>query len=226
MREQKRYPVKKSSLIGNYYPMFLNNSVLGSSVYLYQVSTPGLSKDLVPLISLEKVGEITRKCDFSATERSMKSIDILSTILDRNESNIEARSIEYLEDILKREVPIIEKRGNEEFPGLEMNHGNNRLQVSLIVDLRDDIRWRCYRFLPGRLVDILWSENTFAVFKIEGDNNTISLSPVALYNNTDVSMRNPIPYDFKDYQNLTFSGNTKTSDLNRAIKRLEWMSFD
>lgn len=224
MREHRHY-CTKNSLLGNYYPMFLNNSNLGSSVYLYQLSTPGLNNNCVPLISIDKVGEITRHNDFSSTESSMKSIDVLSVLLEHSDDNIESRGVELLKTLLKWENPVVVGRGSESFPGIEIGMDNN-LQISLIVNLRDELRWRCYRFNPGRLIDILWSKDTFAVFKIEGDNDSISLTPVALYKNIDISMKNPIPYDFKNYTPVSFSGKTKTSDMNRAIKKLEWLSFE
>lgn len=225
MREHHHYCIK-NSLLGNYYPMFLNNSNLGSSVYLYQLSTPGLSDKCVPLVSLEKVGEIVKHNDhFSATNYDMMGIDILSVLLNYSDENIESRGVDYLKSLLKREDPIVKGRGSNSFPTIEMGYDNN-IQVSLIVNLRDELRWKCYRFYPERVIDILWSKDTFAVFKIEGNDDTISLTPVALYKNTDVTMKNPIPCDFKDYTKLSFSGKTKTSDMNRAIKRLEWLSFD
>ena len=219
----KKYCLK-NSLIGNYYPMYLNNSPLGASVYLYQVVTPGMSKRIVPLVSLEKVGEITRKEDFSATTKSTRSIDVISTLLGHSRQDIDHKSVDFLKDILGRTKPVIYTRGPEDFPGIEMGMEND-VQKSLIVNLRDNLRWHCYRFYPGRTIDILWTPTQFATFKVEGDKEKIWLSPVALFDNTDIRMANPIEHDFSGFTKKVYTGKLKVSELNRDIKRMEWQSF-
>jgi hypothetical protein len=216
----------KCSLLGNYYPMFLNNQGLGTSVYLYQITSPGLSKKCIPLVSLEKISEITKSSDFSATEKNMRSIDVMSTILDHSRENIEEKSKVYLEGFLRKENPVIYGRGPELFPALEMGSDNN-IQKSIIVNLRDDLRWKCYHFYPGRYIDVLLDLNHFIVYKLEGDKEgeSITMVPDAVYNNLDICLSNPMPVP-ESCSSITFNGRTKNSDMNRAIKRLEWQSFD
>lgn len=219
----KKYCIK-NSLVGNYYPMYLNNINLGHSAYLYQITTPGLSEKLVPLISINKVGEITSEGDYSATENNMMSSDILATLI-HSRDDIETKGMEYLSGLFKKDDPVLYFRGKEDFPAIEMGMDNN-MQKSIIVNLRDELRWRCYRFYAGRYVDILWSPTQFAVFKICGNREEIWLEPVAVYENTDLGLHNPKEFVDNSWQTEKFSGKTKTSDLNRYIKRLEWAAFD
>lgn len=219
----------KNSLLGNYYPMFISNTTLGSSVYLYRVVSPGLSSKSIPQVSLEKAAEITKKGDPCADEDDMHSMDVLIALLDPRGDlpSMEKKSVEYLKGILKKENPSVYYRDENLFPTVDMGMDNN-MQKSIIVNLRDELRWKCYRFFGERLVDILWTPTKFATFKIVEDSEKLSLIPVALYDNKDISMKNPIKCSFDNVEKLglVFKGKTKNSDMNRAIKQLEWKSFD
>lgn len=208
-----------NSMIGNQYPFFLNNSALKDSYYLYQILSPSLSPNCIPYISLTKISEKTK------SEPYGNDSDIISICLG-TKKNIEKTAPEFIESLLKKEDPLVEGN-NKKFPLVEMENGNN-LQKSIIIGLRDALRWKSYKFTPGHFVDILWTSKDFLVFEIKGDKETIWLEPVAAYRNTDVNLETPLFVDWSrvDYPKDKFIGVTKASDLNRIIKRIEWNSFD
>lgn len=207
------------TLIGHQYPFFLSNTKLSDSYYLYQVTTPTLSPDLVPYISLTKISEKTK------TDASGKTSDILSVCMGNKKSS-QGTKAEFLKTLIRNEELVIVEEGKE-FPWIEMMLGNN-MQKSLIVCLRDSLRWKNYKFTPNHYVDLLWTSKDYLVFKIMGDGNSIWIEPVSAYRNTDVEMKNPISVDWSriNYPKEHFTGFAKASDLNRALKRLEWNSFD
>lgn len=215
-----------NSMIGNYYPFFLSNEVLPDAYYLYAISSPSLSPDVVPYLSLKKISEKTRPSDYTGNDS-----DILATILGYRK-DIANRGVDLLKDVLRKDNPVIDKNGYG-FPLIEMESGNN-IQKSLIIGLRDSLRWKVYNFSPGCFVDILWTPTQFMLFRILGEKRKkdgeeeIWLEPVGLYNNTDVELKNPIsPLDLSkiDYPYDRWSGIAKASTLNRALKKLEWESF-
>lgn len=210
-----------NSMIGEVYPFFLNNQSPSDSYYLYRIFSPKLSKDCIPYISLEKISEKTKNEPYG------HGSDILS-ICTGSKKNIESKGIEYLNEyILKKECPVIEKNG-QEFPLIEMENGNG-IQKSIIIGLRDSLRWKSYKFVSGRFVDILWTPKQFILFEIKEDkkNDSIWMEPVGVYNNIDANLTNPLNVDLSkiDYPKTCWSGKTKASELNRVIKKLEWESF-
>lgn len=209
-----------NSMIGNYYPFFLSNQELGDTHYMYEIVSPGLNNSCIPYISLKKVSEKTK------SEPYGRDMDILSICIG-NKKNIENTSVEFLNELLKKEEPVIKSAGNKNFPLIEMVNGNN-LQKSIIVSLRDSLRWKLYKFMPGRYIDVLWTPTQFVVFKLVGDGDNISLTPVNAYNNLDISMVNPLKVDLSnlDYPKDVWSGKNRASDINRVIKKLEWESFN
>ncbi len=209
------------TLIGYQYPFFLNNSVLSDSYYLYQITTPALNEDLIPYISMVKISEKTKSDPYG------HGSDILSVCLG-SKKNILETGVAYLEDILKKEDTTV-KENKKEFPWVTMVPGGNNMQRSIIVNLRDALRWKNYKFVPGRFIDLLWTTKDYLVLKIMGDaKNAIWLEPVAAFRNTDVEMTRPIKVDWSriGYPKEKFSGHAKASDINRALKKLEWSSFD
>ena len=232
-----RKPRFSGTLIGNKYPFFLNNSNLKESFYLYQVTTPKMLSDFTPLLTLTKVGEKTVKGQFCATEEHMNHADIISTLLRlRNKKDLAKVAAEYLEtEILNREEQ--ERNGKDvvevyengyDFPLFEMDNSSNTTKA-VIVGLRDALRWSRYRFYPGNYVDMLVSPTQFAVLKVvkaEGDG--VKLTITGVYNNTDVTLSNPLNVDLAsvDFPKDVFEGKTRASELNRALRAFEWRSFD
>lgn len=212
-----------TNMIGYKCPFFLNNSVLTDSHYLYEFFSPGIDEKFRPYLSLDKISERTK------SEPNGHGSDILSICLG-SKKDIETAGKDYLNNMFKRDGYIYESNGRE-FPVTviqddeESNYGK---QKALVVGLRDALRWKLYKFSVGRFVDILWTPKEFVVFEICGDKDSIWLEPRSAYKTEDVGMINPI--DIKsiklDYPKNKFTGNNKASELNRAIKRLEWDSFN
>lgn len=212
-----------NSMIGNVYPFFLSNQCPNESYYLYKIYSPKLSPDCIPYISLEKVSEKTKNEPYG------HGSDVISILTGKK--GIEEKSVNFLlENILKKENPVIDKNG-QEFPLIEMENGNN-LQKSIIIGLRDAIRWKLYKFTTGRFVDILWTPTQFVLFEVKGDDEknpeTIWLEPVGVYNNSDVNLEHPLDVNLGklDYPKTAWSGKNKASDLNRVLKKMEWESFN
>ena len=124
----------------------------------------------------------------------------------------------------------INSGGEKEFPVFEANDElGTSLQKMIIVLLRDTIRWKNYRFFPGRQVDILWTKDEYVLFDIIKTEETIEFKPRAVYKNTDVGMINALDVDLSkiDCSELVWKKDEyKASDVNRAIKKLEKNSFE
>lgn len=224
-----------NSMIGNIYPIFLSNNKLveDPSYYLYRIISPGLSPDLIPYISLEKIGERTKIgnpkefCD-SQKKKVVEHLDVISMCLGGRE-DLEEKAVPFLQNLLWRDKPVIDN-GFPGFPLIEMENGNN-IQKSIIIGLRDALRWKTYKLFLGNYVDILWTANTYVVFKLNGEKGKpeVWIEPVGVYKNTDPGMKNPLPVDLNSLDYPTDRWSTekgKLSELNRALKRLEWESFN
>lgn len=221
-----------NSMIGNHYPFFLGNNKLmeDANYYLYRVISPSLSEDLVPYISMEKISEKTR-----TNEPNGNGVDVITACLVNNkEKEVSTEKvINFLKGILWKDNPIIDGNGSK-FPLIEMENGNN-IQKSIVIGLRDSLRKKYYKYHKGAYIDILWTPTTYVVFKIyiasaSGKEDKASIKPVAIYKNTDVEMKNPLPeslLDTIDYPHESWDIHGKTmSDFNQAIKKLEWASFN
>lgn len=212
------------NLIGNYYPMYLGNEGDEVSCYLYQVVSPSLTKDLDSIVSMQKVGEITKKGDFQAKSNTeMMSSDILAYLNGKSKDGV----LDYFKELVNDEVEVID-RGESEFPGFVMKNEDPSTQKGLIIDIRDAIRWKHYKFAPGSEVDVLWTPSHYAVCVVEEGSvkDSIRLVPKALYDMRDIARVNPVPYEFEDYEPQDFSGKYRVSELNRTIKKIEINSFD
>lgn len=213
-----------NSLIGNYYPMYLGNEGEKVSCYLYQVVSPALTDDLKPIISLQKVGEITKKGDFQAKSNyEMMSCDVLAYLNGKSKDGV----LDYFKDLVNNKVTVVD-RGESEFPGFIMEDNDPSAQKELIINMRDAIRWKYYKFAPGSEVDVLWTQNKYAMCVVEEgeEKDSVRLVPKALYDVRDISKVYPIPCDFQDYTPEEFSGKYRVSELNRAIKKIETNSFN
>lgn len=211
------------NLIGNYYPMYLGNEGTEVSCYLYRVISPNLTENLDPVISMQKVGEITKKGDFQAKSNTeMMSSDILAYLNGKSRDGV----LDYFKELIGKDEVI--DRGESEFPGFVMKDEDPSTQKGLIVEMRDALRWKHYKFAPGSEVDVLWNPTQFAMCKVEegSEKDSIRLVPKALYDMRDIAKVNPIPCDFEDYVPQDFSGKYRVSELNRTIKKIETNSFN
>lgn len=215
-----------NSFIGNVYPFFLSNNKLtmDPSYYLYQIVSPKLSPDLIPYISLEKISEKTKVGD--SQEPYGQGSDIISACLGGRDKS-KGKEVSFVKNILWKDNPIIDDNGTE-FPLIEMENGNN-IQKSIVIGLRDSIRWKTYKFQPGFFVDILWDTDKYMIFKFCGDKQNIWMEPVGLYSNMDPGQKNPIQVDLMtiDYPSdkWSISDKNKASEINRVIKKMEWRAL-
>lgn len=229
----KKYCAKCSTLIGNYYHFYLSNQGLlkDNSFYIYQLGSPGFADEhLHPVLTLNKVAERTRDNEFSADWMKMNDSDLLATLLKSRE-DISHKGAEYIANLLRRENPTVygtSKDSKHDFPLIAMGIDNS-IQKSLIINLRNEIRWNNYRFFPGRQIDMLFTKDTFMVLKIQGDENYVWFTPENIYRNTDIGQTTPLKLDYSkyDYPREKFPGSkNKVYEINRTLKRFEWQSFD
>lgn len=213
-----------NSLIGNCYPFYLGNE--GEvSCYLYMVVSPGLTEKLDPIVSFEKVGEITKAGDFQAKSNTeMMSSDVLSYLNGKSREGV----LDYFKEMVNRNVQVID-RGESEFPGFVMKNDDPCTQRGLIVDIRDAIRWKHYKFAPGCKVDVLWDQSHYVVCRIEegSTKDSICLVLESQYDLRDIAHTNPTPVVIPEGFDtpLEFSGKYRVSEMNRTIKKIEIDSF-
>lgn len=222
----------RGTLIGNKYPFFLENSSM-KAYYLYQVVSPEMLSDYTPLLTFQKIGERTRPTDFSADSRGMNHCDIVATLI-HSRKGIAKRAVDYLvKDILNRDdrrknTTVFYENGYS-FPLYELD-GSNNTTKSIVIGLRDSLRWSHYRFQAGHYVDLLLTPNMFGLFEIKGDDKEIWLEPKAVYDVMDIEMTTPLNIDLGRlegfYPKDHFTGEKKNSEMNRALRMSEWKSFD
>lgn len=238
-----------TGMYGKVYPFYLENNRL-SNYLAYQVYSPGIDDQFRPTLSLKLVSEnlpFNGKKDKMPTRKELmgykfNDLKIFNFSIKDNESTegaeLDKMALDSVNEMLKKfkaenEGASPEKRfevyqnKEGEFPRFTLNPYSTDPQKSVIIYLRNSIRWTKYKFAPGCLVDVLWTPNTFVVFKIEGTNNEMWLTPLAEYNLSDVDLNHPKPVDKLDFTQEKFSRDkTKISDFNNAIKLLEWKSFE
>lgn len=226
----------KSVMLGKYYPFFLNSRDL-STWYLYRISSTGMSDGFYPMVSLLKVGEKTGPKDFQVRDinkSGMCSVDIISTIIGKKDSNDEAikffreQIIEGIEGSHNQQLKKFDPevvQGKFEFPSWEIDpYSDNYLTKLVIIELRDKLRWSKFKFYPGNFIDILVSPTQFGVLEIMGDKDSIWLEPRGLYFNSDPGMSEKLGGEF-NYPKEKFTGESKASAMNRALRKAEWKSF-
>lgn len=213
----------KTTMSGNVYPFYLGNSDLGSNYYLYQLTHPGIVENNTLTVSMAKVGERVSDRQYHATEKSMWSSDLISTIL-RSRKNIKEEATNYLQDLLHRDVF---EREDQEFPWIDAGESMNTTFRLLVTSLRDAIRWKLYSFSPGNKIDVLLGKKHFVVFNIiDAGEKCIKLVPQSMYEVSDVNLTNPTPVpDNIDLCNKVWGGDRRASDINRDIRKFEWDSL-
>lgn len=212
--------------LGNYYPFFLNNYSLTDQHYLYQLYSPGMNEKQNPYISMIKVSEKTHYGNPG------KDTDILKACIKKvQEGETKETPIEYLENMFKGLDLEIKPGDSKKFPKIELKEGKEHesLEIprTLVVSIRDSLRWRFYRFYPGRYIDILWTPTEFALYQIKSDKDNVWFEPLGLYENRDIMLQDPL--DIKSYKLPVYKwpkDSIKATDLNRFIHKLEWNAFD
>ena len=227
------------NFLGRIYPFIISNEkqISKASHYIYQFFSPGVNpKTQAPLISMVKVSERIR--DVIPGGKNVDIITLCSRVEDKDNPGkykVKLLPQDYLMDLLTKKDDItvdftINSGGEKEFPVFEANDElGTSLQKMIIVLLRDTIRWKNYRFFPGRQVDILWTKDEYVLFDIIKTEETIEFKPRAVYKNTDVGMITALDVDLSkiDCSELVWKKDEyKASDVNRAIKKLEKNSFE
>lgn len=219
------------TMMGNKYPFFLGNSAFGRSYYLYEIYSPCLNSNGNPTFSLKKVSERVEDSPESVVPSYLvgKDSDIISYV--SSTKKVRKTYIEYLRGVYRNDDVVIEDyKGKYGFPITEINleDEGNILQKQAIISLRDSLRWKAYKFSVGKRVDLLYTPTEFVVYEfISGENNTISLKPIAVYKNSDIELKNPLKVNLSKLN--TPKKNSwdaeKFSDVNIALKLFEWESF-
>ena len=159
------------TMMGKCYPFFLENSVLSKSpYYLYELYSPCLSDKGVPTFSMRKLSEKVLDVHPKTGEYLYpigKESDLLYYVA--NTKKVKKTFLEYMKGVYRNpEVFVSEYCGKSGFPITELNLSDNfnTLQRQLIISLRDSLRWKSYKFAPGRQVDLLYSPTEFVVCAI------------------------------------------------------------
>ena len=176
-----------------------------------------MSNDLVPFFTITKISERTEKGELYGSDDN-----IISVINQNKKMSAEDNGI-FVENLMKKDDPYVESNGKN-FPLIELESGIN-LQKSLIVSLRDLLRWNKYKFADGKKIDVLVAPDKFLICNIRTNNDTIWLEPENLFSVMDPNMSNPLDFSANkvSVSSITkkFSGKNRISELNRAIKRYE-----
>lgn len=232
------------NFLGRIYPFIISNEkqLPKASHYVYQIYSPGVNpKTQNPLISMVKISERTR--DVIPSGKNVDLITLCSRVEDKDNPGkykVKLKPEDYLFNLLLRKDDVtttdikIQSGGEKEFPVFEVDDENNErcmIQRQIVTLLRDAIRWKNYRFFPGRKVDILWTKDEYVVFDIvrNEEEGTIEFKPSAVYKNTDVGMLEKLNVDLSkiNCEDLKWKKDEyKASEVNQTIRRLEKNSFD
>ena len=226
----------QDNMIGGYYPFFMTNEELGDTGYVYQITTPSYNKTtLRPYISLTKVcdktfpakGEkiISRDNDilfYGLEEQYRESLKDEHGVVDRSKINWVGQVRRAVDIKGARVIPNIQKDG---FPLIEITGTDLDIQKNLILNLRNNFRWKRYKIKEGNKIDVLWTKTTFMVFDIrEGDDDSYRLVPCGLYRTTDISLTNNLLPENFTFESQRYS--KKASEFLIGIKRLEERFLD
>lgn len=217
MMENSQYPCLKSELFGKPFPFFTQNKNLGETYLQCEIYSPCLDPEGFPAFSLRTLKEKRAKGSPSR---------LLSYTVPPGFDKKQGKEVDKLANLLRREDPMIWVSKSLDFPLITVGDTDS-LYKATIISIRDALRWQRYDFNPGNKVDVLVSKDKFAIFEIKGDRDEIWINPVSVHYLTDVELINPIKADLSklDYPKEHWSGKTRTSLLNRALKYLEWSSF-
>ena len=176
-----------STMLGKEYPFFLSNESFGEMYYLYQIYSPGLCDDLTPTFSFTKISEKVGKLPQWGVDANNeplllpngKDSDILHYLIGSKKGKKQYSS--FLKTLLRKEgVEIYSDK--DAFPNVKMVLGDkNNLQKTVIIYLRDALRWKSYSFKAGKKIELLYSPTEFIVFEFkETSNQELYLEPLAI----------------------------------------------
>ena len=213
----------KNNMIGKRYTFYLSNIDLRNSYYVYQITSPRLNrKTLVPYLSLSQVVEKTGRKD----ERPRHDGDILMTYLGERKQDFATKCKELVSRFLEKDNAVVLENGVD-FPLIEMKPESTNIQEALIVNIRSLFRKKNYRLTPGNYVDVLYSPDTFVLYKVAGKGEAgpereYWLEAVGLFKTDDAEMKNPLSMEGKTFSTSRWSN---LGEMARAIKVMEWIAF-
>jgi len=220
-------------MIGRYVPFFLSNNNSTPQYYLYAIESPGLSKNMNPYVSLRKISERTKSKNYPTGSGN----DILRLfVTEETESQkMDWRVVVVLLNLLRKynyNYNVLIDKNGKNFPLIEFK-GDTYVQKLIITGLRSLLRKSNYKLCPGRTIEIMWTANTYVVFRIKGGkNHAIFLKPEAVYEIEDMNMENPLRIDLNQFdyfadQQFELSEDWKiTKELDDEIKKIEMYSFE
>ncbi len=221
-----------NSLIGRRFTFFLNNFKNKKDYFLYEVYSPKLNEYCEPLVSLRKISE--NWYDKSEQKSSVDLIDKLNSrkpINDKSKWLQSAISNGYVED-----YDYVSPSDNSEntIPYINLAAAEadeiNNVQVRLVCELRDNLRWNNYRFRDGDKIDVLISPAKIALYTIKDEGDKISVVFDNIYSTEDVNLATPLKSK-NDTASKLFSGKSwkkdgkGISDFNKFIKDLEYKAL-
>ena len=207
-------------------PFFITNPntpEIGTPFYLYQVYSPCINEDNEFMKSLQLVGERTRKNDPHSTENKglNKNQDAILKVMFKGE----------MKDALDNLKNNILRVGNSRLEGRKYKmpmwkEDDNNILRSLIVGIRDTVRWNEYRFNVGCLVDILLSPTEFGIYElVEAGNDKLKFEHKATYSCNDPGMTKPLENNAFQIKETFDNVPTRPSIINRTIRSLEWKAL-
>ena len=218
-------------MIGRYYPFFLTNgSSSGNQYYLYAIDSPSLSPNLLPYVSLRKMGEKTK---VGSGFPGGNGNDLLNILIKKDSQDfryiIDRKAVNLVREIL-RPFDVRVEKSSKNFPLIEFK-GNTAVQRVLIATLRSLIRQKYYKVSPNRFLDIMLTKTEYGVFRIKGNNKELYLEPVGVYKMTDMERENPIQVN---PENLNYpKGKFSVEDdwkisqtFDSVLKKIELDSFN
>ena len=224
---------ENNSLIGLYYPFFTTNNSLGDSGFIFQVTTPGYNKKtLKPYLSLSKVAEKTDRKGGECDETDLIYITFPEEFkegLKNEKGKVDRKKINWEEQVKRLIGPvntkIVPNKDSRLFPLFELNSYDNTAQINLIVNLRNNLRWKTQKISKGQKLDLLWTKTQFIVVEIDGDNDNFWLKPVGLYKNNDLSLvHNLLGDELPGWTEEKYG--RKIGVFLNSLKELERKSFD
>lgn len=234
--------------LGDIVTFWISNKHGLKDFYEFEIKSPGLSEDQIPLVTLSKINESTKYYP-----RKLKG---LFNLIYKDDDNIDKRGVLFTEGTLENKVFVDYGPEPGDFPVIEMedsegNHINpDGIFLKLIERLRERIRRKHYSFIKDGDEYDLNLKNGNYVLRTTIKNGDLYCIPVSgTIRNTGESIRskllssihknltkkwiqNTISYNgFKTFETGTgFLFKLKQAEINdsniiKILKSLEWNSM-
>lgn len=223
-----------NSLIGRRFTFFLSNFNFKNKrdYFLYEVYSPKLNEQCEPLVSLKKISENW----YEKTEQK-NSVDLIDKLNSRKPINDKSKWLQHIiSNGYMEDYDYVSPSDNSEntmpYINLAAAEADDiyNVQVKLICELRDNLRWNNYRFREGDKVDVLVSPAKVALYTIKDEGDKISVVFDNIYSTEDVNLATPLKSK-NDAASKLFSGKSwkkdgkGISEFNKFIKDLEYKAL-